>query len=135
MVDKARFEWSVGWERLISEKKKNGFYLTALDGEDTGEITDTEYLKEIPKKKIIIKRMIDKNDNAGFYLRSVEQKTNGFLKSIFPTTQTGGIFDKYWLDEHPLEPGDVIKITLIPMNKIKLRIKVECRWEDQPVDV
>jgi hypothetical protein len=78
--------------------------------------------------------MIDVLDNNGFYLKYIEPKADGFFKTIFPISQTGGIFDKYWLDETPFEIGDVLKLTIIPRGEDKLMVKIEYKWEDQVVE-
>lgn len=131
MVDNAKSFAVYGIDRVFGEAVKNGFILLTPDGEHVGEIRDLEHLKELPTKKVSFKRMIDIMDNNGFYLRYIEPKVDGLIKTIFPTTETGCIFDKYWLDEMPFETGDVLRITLIPKNSHRFMIRIEYKWEDQ----
>lgn len=127
---------TMGIDRKIGIKLKTGFYLETPDGEATGQVLDSEKLKEIPDKKVTFKRMISSLETNGFYLKFIEQKADGFFKTIFPTTETGGIWDKYFLEETPFEVGDVLRISITPKKKNGdttefIMIKIEYKWEDQ----
>lgn len=137
MVDRPRTRVTFFLDnRKISEVKKDGFVLTTWDGEWTGEFTDVEMLKEIPEETIVFKRMVDTVERNGMFLRYIDPKARGFFKTMFPTSQTGCIIDKYYLEEdnHPFEVGDVLRFTVTPKEDRKIVIKVEYRWEDQIPD-
>lgn len=130
MNDKRQNFVIIGIDRKIGERKKNGFRLETADGEDVGELIDEEHLKEIPTQKIRFKRMIDEETRNGFYLKRIDHKASGFLRTVFPTEQTGGIWDKYFLEDTPFEVGDVLRVIVVPRGDM-ISIRIEYHEMDQ----